>query len=54
MFALEVAFYVSAEAASGLIGGLLFDRAHLSTWQVSAVMFAGAIIGTVRFLLVSS
>lgn len=38
VFALEMAFYVSTEMVSLLLGGVLFDRLHLTTRGVAAVM----------------
>jgi hypothetical protein len=38
VFALEMAFYVSTEMVSLLLGGALFDRLHLTTRGVAAVM----------------
>lgn len=49
IFALEMAFYVTAESISGVGGGLMFDRLHLTTLQVSGVMFVISMISTVLF-----
>jgi hypothetical protein len=40
VFALEMAFYVSTETISLLLGGVMFDKLHLSTRGVASVMAA--------------
>lgn len=48
VFALEMAFFVSTETASGLMGGVMFDDWHLGTRGVAAIMCGVAAACAVR------
>lgn len=43
-----MAFFVSTETISGLLGGVMFDELHLSTRDVAITMAAVAALSAVR------
>ncbi len=51
VFALEMAFFVSTETVSGLLGGLMFDNLQMRTQAVAGVMAIIAAVIAVRCTL---